>query len=113
VKAPNEDHKRVLEKVGATEVIIPEKEMVADQLHGPRDLSFIAEYEGILVGFILAKLEYSGSTPAAGQLLHAAIRPYNPTRRQSQQPPYADQNYDLSEMRPSRRDSHQKSIPPP
>ena len=39
---------------------IPEKEMVADQLSGPRDLSFIAEYEGVLVGFILAKLEYSG-----------------------------------------------------
>ena len=39
---------------------IPEKEMVADQLRGPRDLSFIAEYEGFLVGFILAKLEYSG-----------------------------------------------------
>ena len=39
---------------------IPEKEMVADQLRGPRDLSFIAEYEGVLVGFILAKLEYSG-----------------------------------------------------
>ncbi len=27
VKAPNEEHKLVLEKVGATEVIIPEKEM--------------------------------------------------------------------------------------
>ena len=27
VKAPNEDHKHVFEKVGATEVIIPEKEM--------------------------------------------------------------------------------------
>ena len=27
VKAPNEDHKHVLEKVGATEVIIPEREM--------------------------------------------------------------------------------------
>jgi ribosomal protein S18 acetylase RimI-like enzyme len=39
---------------------IPEKEMMADQLRGPRDLSFIAEYEGVLVGFVLAKLEYSG-----------------------------------------------------
>ena len=39
---------------------IPEKEMVANQLRGPLDLSFIAEYEGILVGFILAKLEYAG-----------------------------------------------------
>ncbi|OGN94736.1 MAG: hypothetical protein A2Y89_01325 [Chloroflexi bacterium RBG_13_51_18] len=39
---------------------IPEKDMVADQLSGPRDLSFITEYEGVLVGFALAKLEYSG-----------------------------------------------------
>jgi ribosomal protein S18 acetylase RimI-like enzyme len=39
---------------------IPEKEMVASQLRGPLDLSFIAEYEGILVGFILAKAVYAG-----------------------------------------------------
>jgi len=39
---------------------IPEKEMVASQLRGPLDLSFIAEYEGILIGFILAKLVYAG-----------------------------------------------------
>jgi len=31
VKAPNEEHKLILEKVGATEVIIPEKEM-ADKI---------------------------------------------------------------------------------
>ncbi len=31
VKAPNEEHKLILEKVGATEVIIPEK-LVADKL---------------------------------------------------------------------------------
>ena len=39
---------------------IPEKDMVSDQLREPLNLSFIAEYEGVLVGFILAKLEYSG-----------------------------------------------------
>ena len=39
---------------------IPEKEMVASQLRGPLDLSFIAEYEGIMVGFILATLVYAG-----------------------------------------------------
>ncbi len=38
VKAPNEDHKHVLEKVGATEVIIPEKEM-ADKIAQKPDLS--------------------------------------------------------------------------
>jgi trk system potassium uptake protein TrkA len=44
VKAPNEDHKHVLEKVGATEVIIPEKAMadkVAKSLISPNVLDYI------------------------------------------------------------------------
>ena len=44
VKAPDEDHKRVLERVGATEVIIPEKEMadkVARSLVSPNVLDYI------------------------------------------------------------------------
>ena len=44
VKAPNEDHKHVLEKVGATEVIIPEREMatkVARSLISPNVLDYI------------------------------------------------------------------------
>src|SRR5512136_2693620 len=44
VKAPNEDHKHVLEKVGATEVIIPEKEMadkVAKSLISPNVLDYL------------------------------------------------------------------------
>jgi len=44
VKATNEDHKRVLEKVGATEVIIPEKEMadkVARSLISPNVLDYL------------------------------------------------------------------------
>ena len=44
VKAPNEDHKHVLEKVGATEVIIPEKEIadkVAKSLISPNVLDYI------------------------------------------------------------------------
>ena len=44
VKAPNEDHKRILEKVGATEVIIPEREMaskVAKSLISPNVLDYI------------------------------------------------------------------------
>lgn len=44
VKAPNEDHKHVLEKVGATEVVIPEKEMadkVAKSLVAPNVLDYI------------------------------------------------------------------------
>ena len=44
VKAPNEDHKHILEKVGATEVIIPEREMadkVAKSLISPNVLDYI------------------------------------------------------------------------
>jgi len=44
VKAPNEDHKHVLDKVGATEVIIPEKEIadkVAKSLISPNVLDYI------------------------------------------------------------------------
>src|SRR4030066_1250846 len=44
VKAPNEDHKHVLEKEGATEVIIPEREMadkVAKSLISPNVLDYI------------------------------------------------------------------------
>ncbi|MDI6764504.1 MAG: TrkA family potassium uptake protein [Thermodesulfobacteriota bacterium] len=44
VKAPDEDHKHVLEKVGATEVIIPEKEMadkIAKSLISPNVLDYI------------------------------------------------------------------------
>src|SRR4030042_1263208 len=44
VKAPDEDHKHVLEKVGATEVIIPEKEVadrVAKNLISPNVLDYI------------------------------------------------------------------------
>ncbi|MBP1740773.1 MAG: potassium uptake protein, partial [Deltaproteobacteria bacterium] len=44
VKAPNEDHKRILQKVGATEVIIPEREMagkVARSLISPNVIDYI------------------------------------------------------------------------
>ena len=44
VKVPNEDHKHVLEKVGATDVIIPEKEMavkVARSIISPNVLDYI------------------------------------------------------------------------
>jgi trk system potassium uptake protein TrkA len=44
VKAPNEDHKMILEKVGATDVIIPEKEAgkkLAKSLISPNVLDYI------------------------------------------------------------------------
>jgi ribosomal protein S18 acetylase RimI-like enzyme len=39
---------------------ITNKEMVASQIGGRRDLSFVATFEGHLVGFILARIEYLG-----------------------------------------------------
>jgi len=44
VKAPNEDHQRILEKVGATEVVIPEREMagkIARSLTSPNVMDYI------------------------------------------------------------------------
>jgi trk system potassium uptake protein TrkA len=44
VKAPNDEHKLILEKVGATEVVIPEKEMarkVAKSLISPNVLDYL------------------------------------------------------------------------
>ena len=55
---------------------IPNKEMVASQLRGPLDLSFIAEYEGLLVGFILAKLVYAGMPmTGVGVIFLIAVNP--------------------------------------
>lgn len=39
---------------------IPQKEMLASQLQSRFDLSLIAEYEGHLAGFVLARLIYAG-----------------------------------------------------
>jgi len=49
---------------------IPEKAMVASELVGPLDLSFIAEYEGILAGFMLAKLEYTGHPMTGAAMIY-------------------------------------------
>jgi GNAT superfamily N-acetyltransferase len=49
---------------------IPEKSMVASELQGPLDLSYIAEYEGILAGFILAKLEYTGNPMTTAAMIY-------------------------------------------
>jgi ribosomal protein S18 acetylase RimI-like enzyme len=55
---------------------LPKKEMVASQLGGPLDLSLTAEYEGILVGFVLARLIYA-SLPMTGScvIFYIAIMP--------------------------------------
>ena len=55
---------------------IPEKDNVASQLQSPLDMSFIAEYEGILIGFILAELEYAGlPTVGTGVVFLIAVNP--------------------------------------
>ncbi len=65
VKAPNEDHKRVLEKVGATEVIIPEKEMankVGRSLISPNVLDFIPLSEEYTISELAPPPSFFGKT---------------------------------------------------
>jgi len=65
VKAPEEDHKRVLEKVGATEVIIPEREMadkVARGLVSPNVLDYIPLSEDYTISEIAPPSSFFGKT---------------------------------------------------
>lgn len=65
VKAPNEDHKRILEKVGATEVIIPEKEMavkVAKSLISPNVLDYIPLSQDYTICEIAPPSSFLGKT---------------------------------------------------
>ena len=65
VKAPNEDHKHVLEKVGATEVIIPEKEMadkIARGLISPNILDYIPLSEDYTISEIVPPPSFMGKT---------------------------------------------------
>jgi ribosomal protein S18 acetylase RimI-like enzyme len=55
---------------------IPNKEMVLSQRGGRLDASFMAEYEGHLVGFILARIIYAGlPMTGAGVISLMAVRP--------------------------------------
>jgi trk system potassium uptake protein TrkA len=65
VKAPNEDHKRVLEKVGATDVVIPEREMadkVAKSLISPNVLDYIPLSEDYTISEIAPPSSFQGKT---------------------------------------------------
>ena len=67
VKAPNEDHKRILEKVGASEVIIPEKEMagkVAKGLIAPNVLDYLPVSEDFTICEIAPPGAFLGKTIA-------------------------------------------------
>jgi trk system potassium uptake protein TrkA len=65
VKAPNEDHKRILEKVGATEIIIPEREMaskVAKSLISPNVLDYIPLSQDYTICEIAPPSSFLGKT---------------------------------------------------
>ena len=65
VKAPNEDHKHVLEKIGATEVIIPEREMadkVAKSLITPNVLDYIPLSEDYTICELVPPASFMGKT---------------------------------------------------
>ena len=65
VKAPNEDHQRILERVGATEVIIPEKEMarkVAKSLISPNVLDFLPLSQEYTISEIAPPPSFVGKT---------------------------------------------------
>jgi ribosomal protein S18 acetylase RimI-like enzyme len=61
-------------------VDIPKKEVMVSQLQDPLDFSFIAEYEGVLVGFILARLIYAG-LPMTGTVVAFLIAVHPEYRR--------------------------------
>lgn len=67
VKAPNTEYKLVLESVGATEVIIPEKEMackIAKNLVSPNILDYIPLTEDYIICEIVPPEKFIGKTLA-------------------------------------------------
>jgi trk system potassium uptake protein TrkA len=71
VKAPNEDHKLILEKVGATEVIIPEKVMadkIAKSLVSPNVIDYIPLADDYMIGEIAPPPGFIGKTIGELQL---------------------------------------------
>lgn len=71
VKAPNEEHKLILEKVGATEVIIPEKEIagkLAKSLISPNVLDYLPLSEDYMIFEMAPPSSFYGKTIAELQL---------------------------------------------
>ncbi len=71
VKAPNMEYKQVLESVGATDVIIPEKEMaskVARSLVSPNIIDYIPLAEDYIIGEIAPPANFLGKTLAEARL---------------------------------------------
>lgn len=71
VKAPNEEHKLILEKVGATEVIIPEREMAAKVARGlafPNVLDYLPLSDDYMIFELAPPNSFLGKTLAELQL---------------------------------------------
>jgi len=71
VKAPNDEHKLILEKVGATDVIIPEKEIagkVAKSLISPNVLDYLPLSDDYMISEIAPPNKFLGKTIAELQL---------------------------------------------
>jgi trk system potassium uptake protein len=71
VKAPNEEHKMILEKVGATDVIIPEKEIaskLAKSLISPNVLDYLPLSEDYMIFELAPPNSFLGKTIAELQL---------------------------------------------
>ena len=71
VKAPNEEHKLILEKIGATEVMIPEKEIahkVAKSLISPNVLDYLPLSDDYMISEIAPPNSFLGKSIAQLQL---------------------------------------------
>ena len=71
VKAPNEEHKLILEKVGATEVMIPEKEIahkVAKSLISPNVMDYLPLSDEYMIFEMAPPNSFLGKTIAQLQL---------------------------------------------
>lgn len=71
VKAPNEDHKLILEKVGATDVIIPEMDMakkLAKSLISPNVMDYIPLSDDYMIFELAPPNSFLGKTLAELQL---------------------------------------------
>jgi trk system potassium uptake protein len=71
VKAPNEEHKLILEKIGATEVMIPEKEIahkVAKSLISPNVLDYLPLSDDYMISEMAPPNSFLGKSIAQLQL---------------------------------------------
>jgi len=71
VKAPNEEHKLILEKIGATEVMIPEKEIahkVAKSLISPNMIDYLPLSDDYIISEIAPPNHFLGKSIAQLQL---------------------------------------------